>query len=46
MQRYQLSPDRAFEFLTRVARIHDITLEVLATQLVDEIAQRHHSQAR
>ena len=45
MQRYQVGPDRAFEFLTRVSRIHDVTLEVLAGQLVDEIAQRHHSQA-
>ena len=45
MERYQLGPDRAFEFLTRVSRIHDVTLEVLAGQMVDEIAQRHESQA-
>ena len=45
MQRYQVGPDRAFEFLTRVSRIHDVTLEVLASQLVDEISHRHRGQA-
>ena len=39
MQRYLLSPDRAFEFLTRVSRINDVTLEALATQIVDEASQ-------
>ena len=37
MQRFQLSADRAFELLTRVSRIHDLTLEVLADQILDEI---------
>ena len=30
MERFQLSADRAFELLTRVSRIHDVTLKVLA----------------
>jgi hypothetical protein len=38
MQRFQLSADRAFELLTRVSRIHDVTLEVLAGQILDELA--------
>jgi hypothetical protein len=37
MQRFQLSADRAFELLTRVSRIHDLTLEVLADQILEEI---------
>ena len=37
MQRFQLSADRAFELLTRVSRIHDVTLEILADQILDEI---------
>ena len=37
MQRFQLSGDRAFELLTRVSRMHDLTLEVLAEQILDEI---------
>ena len=37
MERFQLSPDRAFELLTRVSRIHDVTLEVLAGQILDEV---------
>jgi hypothetical protein len=37
MQRFQLSADRAFELLTRMSRIHDLTLEVLADQILDEI---------
>jgi hypothetical protein len=37
MQQFQLSADRAFELLTRVSRIHDLTLEVLADQILDEI---------
>jgi GAF domain-containing protein len=37
MQRFQLSADRAFEILTRVSRIHDLTLEVLADKILDEI---------
>jgi GAF domain-containing protein len=39
MQRYLLSPDRAFEFLTRVSRINDVTLEALAAQIVDQASQ-------
>ena len=37
MQRFQLSGDRAFELLTRVSRMHDLTLEVLAEQILDDI---------
>jgi len=37
MQRFQLSADRAFELLTRLSRIHDVTLEVLADQILEEI---------
>ena len=37
MQRFQLIANRAFELLTRVSRIHDLTLGVLADQLLDEI---------
>jgi AmiR/NasT family two-component response regulator len=37
MQRIQLSADRAFELLTRVSRIKDLTLEVLADQILDEV---------
>lgn len=37
MQRFQLSADRAFELLTRVSRVHDITLEILADQILAEI---------
>ena len=37
MQRFRLGPDRAFELLTRVSRIHDVTLEVLASQILDEV---------
>ena len=37
MQRFQLSADRAFELLTRVSRIHDLTLEALADKILDEI---------
>jgi GAF domain-containing protein len=37
MQRFQLSADRAFELLTRVSRIHDVTLEILADQILDDI---------
>ena len=37
MQRFRLSADRAFELLTRVSRIHDLTLEALAGQILDEI---------
>jgi len=36
MQRFQLTADRAFELPTRVSRIHDLTLEVLADQILDE----------
>jgi hypothetical protein len=37
MQQFQLSGDRAFELLTRVSRIHDVTLHVLADQILAEI---------
>jgi hypothetical protein len=37
MQRYQLSPDRAVEVLTRVSRMRDVTLETLANQILDEV---------
>ena len=37
MQRFRLSADRAFELLTRVSRIHDMTIEVLAGQILDEL---------
>ena len=40
MERYQLTADRAFELLTRVSRINDVTLEALALQIVDEAAHR------
>ena len=40
MERYQLTPDRAFQLLTRVSRINDVTLEALATQIVDEATHR------
>jgi len=37
MQRFQLSADRAFELLTRVSRVHDVTIEMLADQILDEL---------
>ena len=37
MQRFQFSADRAFELLTRVSRIHDVTIEVLSNQILDEL---------
>ncbi len=37
MERFQVSADRAFELLTRVSRMHDLTLEVLAHQILDEV---------
>src|SRR6478752_5713521 len=37
MQQFQLSADRAFELLTRVSRIYDVTLEALAEQILDEV---------
>jgi len=40
MERFQLSADRAFELLTRVSRMHDVTLEVLAGQILDEVTNR------
>ena len=40
MQRYQLGQDRAFEFLTRVSRINDVTLEALAAQMVEDITHQ------
>ena len=36
MQRFRLSADRAFELLTRVSRVHDVTIEMLAEQILDE----------
>ena len=38
MERFQMTADRAFELLTRVSRIHDVTLEVLAGQILDQVA--------
>jgi GAF domain-containing protein len=40
MERYRLTADRAFELLTRVSRINDVTLEDLALQIVDEATHR------
>ena len=40
MQRFQLNANRAFELLTRVSRIHDVTLEVLAGQILGEVTKR------
>ncbi len=37
MHQFQLTADRAFELLTRVSRIHDVTLEALAEQILDEV---------
>ena len=37
MERFQMTADRAFELLTRVSRIHDMTLEGLASQVLDEV---------
>ena len=37
MERFQVGADRAFELLTPVSRIHDLTLEVLAHQILDEV---------
>jgi hypothetical protein len=37
MQRYQFSPDRAVELLTRVSRMRDVTLETLANEILDEV---------
>ena len=37
MERFALTADRAFELLTRVSRIRDLTLEVLAHQILDEV---------
>ena len=36
MQRFRLSADRAFELLTRVSRVHDVTIEMLAEQILGE----------
>ncbi len=46
MERFQMTADRAFELLTRVSRIHDVTLEVLAGQLLDEITNTNHAGGR
>ena len=37
MHQFQLTADRAFELLTRVSRIYDVTLEALADQILDEL---------
>jgi GAF domain-containing protein len=37
MQRFQLGADRAFELLTRVSRVHDVTIDMLADQILDEV---------
>ncbi len=37
MQQFQLSADRAFELITRVSRIHNVTLEALCAQVLDEV---------
>jgi GAF domain-containing protein len=39
MQRFRLGADRAFKLLTRASRIHDLTLEVLAEQILDEVTK-------
>jgi hypothetical protein len=39
MERFQVGADRAFELLTRVSRMHDLTLEVLAHQILDEVTR-------
>ena len=36
MERFKVSADRAFELLTRVSQIHDLTLEVVADQILDD----------
>ena len=36
MERFMVSADRAFELLTRVSQIHDLTLEVVADQILDD----------
>ena len=38
MERFRLTPDRAFELLTRVSRIQDVTLEVLAGRILSEVS--------
>ena len=39
MDRYQLSEDRAFEFLTRVARVNDTTIRLAAAEILLEANQ-------
>ena len=39
MQRFNLASDRAFEVLTRVSRIEDLTLDALASQILEEITE-------
>jgi hypothetical protein len=36
MVRYHLSEDRAFEFLTRVARVNDGTIQLVAVEILRE----------
>ena len=37
MERFQLSADRAFELLTRMSRINDLTIEVAAAEILEEL---------
>ena len=46
MQRFGLTPDRAFELLTRVSRVHDITLETLAQQILAEVNDQGEPEPR
>ena len=38
MERFQLTADQAFEVLTRMSRINDVTIEVVAAQILEELA--------
>ena len=37
MERFQLTADRAFEALTRMSRINDVTIEEVAAQILEEL---------
>jgi AmiR/NasT family two-component response regulator len=39
MERFQLTADRAFELLTRMSRINDVTIEEVADQILAESRQ-------
>ena len=48
MDRYQLSEDRAFEFLTRVARVNNSTIQLVAVEILREanrMAEKRHRPA-